>query len=36
LITLCKLDHDRVHLNMSEYSYMLSRMAIRRENESRQ
>ena len=33
LITLCKLDHDRVHLNMSEYSYMLSRMAIRRENE---
>ena len=33
LITLCKIDHDMVHLNMSEYSYMLSRMAIRRENE---
>ena len=33
LISLCKYDHDRVHLNMNEYSYMLSRMAIRRENE---
>jgi 5-methylcytosine-specific restriction endonuclease McrA len=33
LITLCKHDHDMVHLNMNEYSYMLSRMAIRRENE---